>query len=54
MKVCPQCRRPAWSENDRYCYNDGEILIEGKFCKCGRQLGESEKYCPRCGEKKSA
>jgi uncharacterized OB-fold protein len=49
-KYCPLCKAQAVYEDDKYCYRDGEGLVEVQMHECGRMLSPCDKFCPKCGK----
>lgn len=48
MKACPKCYAPGLPD-ETYCDIDGEVLVDVRSCKCGRELREGARFCPNCG-----
>lgn len=49
MKICPKCGDIDAFGINNYCYKDGAKLIEVPVCKCGKELIDIYKFCPKCG-----
>jgi uncharacterized OB-fold protein len=50
MKICPDCSRPGFDNDDSFCYADGKKLVEARVHDCGRTVTAIDKFCPRCGD----
>jgi len=51
MKICPKCKNSNNTEANKFCYQDGERLIERSNCRgCGAELASFFTFCPNCGQ----
>lgn len=48
--VCPICDRMPHA-GDIFCRMDGNKLISGKICRCGKASEPDDQFCGGCGQK---
>jgi len=51
-KQCPICKNVSIGNTTKFCHQDGTVMEELKECsKCGEDLLDHFKFCPKCGTK---